>query len=89
MAALIQQTRPVADEIHKLHDLHEQGILTDAEFAQAKSKLLEQPQRYHWTRHKWFATDLILWCMIEQLGVMDVAREAKAAWQSHVWMVCQ
>ena len=33
----------VADEIHKLHDLHEQGILTDAEFAQAKSKLLEQP----------------------------------------------
>ena len=33
----------VADEIHKLNDLHEQGILTDAEFAQAKSKLLEQP----------------------------------------------
>ena len=34
-------TGGVADEIRKLHDLQEQGVLTDAEFAQAKSKLLD------------------------------------------------
>jgi hypothetical protein len=29
-----------ADELHKLHDLVEKGALTDAEYAQAKAKLL-------------------------------------------------
>ena len=32
----------IADEIRKLTTLHEQGALTDAEFAQAKGKLLAQ-----------------------------------------------
>ena len=35
-----QQTTP-ADELDKLYDLKQQGALTDAEFEQAKSKLLE------------------------------------------------
>ena len=30
----------IADEIQRLHDLHQSGALTDAEFAQAKAKLL-------------------------------------------------
>jgi hypothetical protein len=30
----------LASEIAKLSDLHRQGVLSDAEFAQAKSKLL-------------------------------------------------
>ncbi|MES2047581.1 MAG: PspC domain-containing protein [Pseudomonadota bacterium] len=30
----------VADELQRLHDLHQSGALTDAEFAQAKAKLL-------------------------------------------------
>lgn len=30
----------VAGEIRKLHDLHQQGILTDAEFAAAKAKVI-------------------------------------------------
>ena len=30
----------IADEIQRLHDLHQTGALTDAEFAQAKAKLL-------------------------------------------------
>lgn len=33
------QTTP-ADELHKLHDLREKGALTDAEYEQAKAKLL-------------------------------------------------
>ena len=33
------QTTP-ADELHKLHELVEKGALTDAEFQQAKAKLL-------------------------------------------------
>ncbi|MCU6433461.1 PspC domain-containing protein [Undibacterium sp. Jales W-56] len=31
----------LADEIKRLHELHQSGALTDAEFAQAKAKLLE------------------------------------------------
>jgi hypothetical protein len=31
-----------ADEIRKLSDLHQQGILTDAEFADAKAKVISQ-----------------------------------------------
>jgi phage shock protein PspC (stress-responsive transcriptional regulator) len=31
----------IADEIQRLHDLHQSGALTDAEFAQAKAKLLD------------------------------------------------
>lgn len=31
----------LADEIQRLHELHQSGALTDAEFAQAKSKLLQ------------------------------------------------
>ncbi|MFZ6748316.1 PspC domain-containing protein [Undibacterium sp. Ren11W] len=31
----------LADEIKRLHELHQSGALTDAEFAQAKSKLLQ------------------------------------------------
>ncbi len=30
----------IADEIKRLHELHQSGALTDAEFAQAKEKLL-------------------------------------------------
>ena len=30
----------IADEIKRLHELHQAGALTDAEFAQAKEKLL-------------------------------------------------
>lgn len=30
----------IADEIQRLHELHRSGALTDAEFAQAKAKLL-------------------------------------------------
>ena len=30
----------IADEIQRLHDLHQTGALTEAEFAQAKAKLL-------------------------------------------------
>lgn len=30
----------IADEIKRLHELHQSGALTDAEFAQAKAKLL-------------------------------------------------
>ena len=30
----------IADEIQRLHELHQSGALTDAEFAQAKAKLL-------------------------------------------------
>jgi len=30
----------IADEIKRLHELHQAGALTDAEFAQAKAKLL-------------------------------------------------
>ena len=30
----------IADEIQRLHDLHQSGALTDAEFAQAKAKIL-------------------------------------------------
>lgn len=30
----------LADEIKRLHDLHQSGALSDAEFAQAKAKLL-------------------------------------------------
>ena len=30
----------ISDEIQRLHDLHQSGALTDAEFAQAKAKLL-------------------------------------------------
>jgi phage shock protein C len=30
----------IADEIQRLHGLHQSGALTDAEFAQAKAKLL-------------------------------------------------
>jgi len=30
----------IADEIDRLHKLHQSGALTDAEFAQAKEKLL-------------------------------------------------
>ncbi|MBC3868768.1 PspC domain-containing protein [Undibacterium oligocarboniphilum] len=30
----------IADEIRRLHELHQAGALTDAEFAQAKAKLL-------------------------------------------------
>lgn len=33
------QTTP-ADELHKLHDLKQKGALTDAEYEQAKAKLL-------------------------------------------------
>jgi phage shock protein C len=33
----------IADEIQRLHDLHQSGALTDAEFAQAKAKLLASP----------------------------------------------
>ncbi|MFZ6813243.1 PspC domain-containing protein [Undibacterium sp. Rencai35W] len=31
----------LADEIKRLHELHQSGALTDAEFSQAKAKLLE------------------------------------------------
>jgi phage shock protein C len=31
----------IADEIQRLHELHQSGALTDAEFAQAKAKLLD------------------------------------------------
>jgi phage shock protein C len=31
----------LADEIKRLHELHQSGALTDAEFAQAKTKLLQ------------------------------------------------
>lgn len=34
----------IADEIQRLHDLHQSGALTDAEFAQAKAKLLTSPE---------------------------------------------
>ena len=33
----------VADELRKLKDLHQQGILTDEEFAAAKAKTISQP----------------------------------------------
>ena len=33
----------VADELRKLKDLHQQGILTDEEFADAKAKVISQP----------------------------------------------
>jgi phage shock protein PspC (stress-responsive transcriptional regulator) len=33
----------IADEIKRLHELHQSGALTDAEFAQAKEKLLASP----------------------------------------------
>jgi hypothetical protein len=38
----IRQPPPVdiAEELRKLNDLHQQGILTDAEFADAKAKVL-------------------------------------------------
>jgi phage shock protein C len=32
----------LADEIKRLHELHQSGVLTDAEFTQAKAKLLVQ-----------------------------------------------
>lgn len=32
----------IADEIQRLHELHQSGALSDAEFAQAKAKLLEK-----------------------------------------------
>ncbi|MFZ6849001.1 PspC domain-containing protein [Undibacterium sp. RuRC25W] len=32
----------IADDIQRLHELHQSGALTDAEFAQAKEKLLGQ-----------------------------------------------
>ncbi len=35
----------IADEIQRLHELHQSGALTDAEFAQAKAKLLEAPEQ--------------------------------------------
>jgi len=31
----------IADEIQRLHELHQSGALSDAEFAQAKAKLLD------------------------------------------------
>ena len=40
----VPTTTGVADELRKLHDLHDQGVLTDAEFAQAKSKILDGQQ---------------------------------------------
>jgi membrane protease subunit (stomatin/prohibitin family) len=33
-------TSPMIDELNKLATLHQQGVLTDAEFAAAKAKLL-------------------------------------------------
>jgi phage shock protein C len=37
----------LADEIKRLHELHQSGALTDAEFAQAKAKLLnDSPSSY-------------------------------------------
>jgi phage shock protein C len=32
----------LADEIQRLHELHQSGALTDAEFVQAKAKLLKE-----------------------------------------------
>jgi len=32
----------IADDIQRLHELHQSGALSDAEFAQAKTKLLDQ-----------------------------------------------
>ena len=32
----------IADDIQRLHELHQSGALSDAEFAQAKAKLLDQ-----------------------------------------------
>jgi membrane protease subunit (stomatin/prohibitin family) len=34
------ETSPMIDELNKLATLHQQGVLTDAEFAAAKAKLL-------------------------------------------------
>ena len=34
------QTSPMIDELNQLATLHQQGVLTDAEFAAAKAKLL-------------------------------------------------
>lgn len=36
------QARPDLDELEKLGDLHEKGILTDEEFSAAKAKILGQ-----------------------------------------------
>jgi phage shock protein PspC (stress-responsive transcriptional regulator) len=33
----------VAEEIKRLHELHQAGALSDEEFAQAKARLLQQP----------------------------------------------
>jgi phage shock protein C len=33
----------VSEEIKRLHELHQAGALTDAEFEKAKTRLLEQP----------------------------------------------
>ena len=35
----------VADEVGKLADLHQQGVLDDEEFASAKARLLDRPHR--------------------------------------------
>jgi len=32
----------MADELQKLHALHEQGVLTDEEFAQAKARVMKE-----------------------------------------------
>ncbi|MBC7405611.1 MAG: PspC domain-containing protein [Cytophaga sp.] len=34
----------IADDIQRLHDLHQSGALTDAEFAHAKAKLFASPE---------------------------------------------
>ena len=34
------ETSPMIDQLNQLATLHEQGVLTDAEFAAAKAKLL-------------------------------------------------
>ena len=38
--AAAPETSPMIDELNKLATLHQQGVLTDAEFAAAKAKLL-------------------------------------------------
>ncbi|MBI3715024.1 MAG: PspC domain-containing protein [Betaproteobacteria bacterium] len=34
----------MADELQKLHALHEQGVLTDEEFAQAKARVMKESE---------------------------------------------
>ncbi|MDY7537943.1 PspC domain-containing protein [Undibacterium sp. RTI2.1] len=43
-----------ADEIKRLHELHQSGALTDAEFAQAKAKLLASNES---AEQSWSGTD--------------------------------